>query len=284
MDNQLKPAKLGKNRLLSLAMVMKEIKDQIDNDLTERKDITAQVELDTTNIYFWSRDDCFGKGDTGHSDHLYSKDDLKRTWLEMLDYLRGEGVIVGIDMIKESKEASPPIESFVDYDYFGPWYFVRVIQPGFDNLYSTVISRAQPFVGKADEALDEISIDEQILSKPAIKISLELRNKQLKLFVEGKPKAVIKDFKGANLKNATALKTLLNFRGTYRSKEEMNIGRAKSAVRHLPKTMGIKGQVADQFMMVDSANQKLQIRNNVIVTPQELKELINYIKQNPDKK
>jgi hypothetical protein len=90
------PEELGKNKLLSLAMVLKDIHDPLDQQLTVSDSGTVlQIETYGTNDYFWSRDNCFSFANTGGGGYAYDKEQLKKDRLEMLEHLRSADAIIG---------------------------------------------------------------------------------------------------------------------------------------------------------------------------------------------
>ena len=113
---------------------------------------------------------------------------------------------------------------------------------------------------------------------PVYQVSLQLKGKLLRLYIDDTPSEVVKKFKSKKANNIRAYFELQHSRGSYLTKEEMHIV-GKSVVKDLPKTMGIAGLLADYFIEIDSKGQRLKIPKTVPMSQADLEILLGYVKR-----
>jgi hypothetical protein len=89
----------------------------------------------------------------------------------------------------------------------------------------------------------------------------------------------VKKFDSTSNNNFKASRQLLRHRGHFLSKPDMAI-MTKSPVKDLPKQMGLKGELADYFVELDTENEKLRLLDNVEIPHEDLSNFIDFVKRN----
>jgi hypothetical protein len=111
-------------------------------------------------------------------------------------------------------------------------------------------------------------------------ISLGIKGRVLWLLVNKQYAQKIKRFDSKSNNNFKACRELLRHRSAYLTKDSMGIVNAKSPIKDLPKTMGLKDTLVDYFVDVDIENNKLRFLDNVEIPHDDLPNLITYVKNN----
>lgn len=115
-------------------------------------------------------------------------------------------------------------------------------------------------------------------SNASVNVSLRLKSKVLRLYIENSPSEVVKRFKSKKANNIRAYFELQNNKGSYLTKDDMHF-KGSSAVKDIPKTMGISGVLADHFIDVDSKGQRLRVPKTIIVSRSDLEIILAYVKR-----
>lgn len=111
------------------------------------------------------------------------------------------------------------------------------------------------------------------------KASLRLHSKTLRLYIDGNTTSYkVKQFKSLSLANYKACRNLCFRKKSWLTKEQLDITEAKTAIKDLPRTMGITGPLQQHFLEFNSENQTIRLLDIVKLTKEELDELVEYVK------
>lgn len=289
MSNK-KPEELSRNALLRLAIVVEEIQDQIHNSLTNSNEV--HIQPDTINDYF--RLITCEDGDGWDDENTLSENDvrleqLRKIKIEGLDYLRSDGMIK-IGYMGDDDVSGITSLTFIDYDMSN--FKIKVSLKEFSSFYKAFTKISRPIL-EAElkqhypySSQDDKQPTSHTTGTAICEVSLRLKGKTLRLFINDTPSVVVKKFKSKNANNIRAYFELQRCRGTYLTKEDMKIHlrKAKSNVKDIPKTMGITGLLADYFIDIDSKRQMLRIPKQILIPQEELEILLDYVKRISEKK
>jgi hypothetical protein len=147
-----------------------------------------------------------------------------------------------------------------------------------DRLLKSCIYSIELLDSSKPDATNDTKAAKTVGDNPIYQVSLRLKGKLLRLYIDDTPSEVVKRFKSKSANNIRAYFELQNSRGSYLTKEEMHIV-GKSVVKDLPKTMGIEGLLADYFIEIDSKGQRLKIPKAVPMSQADLEILLAYVKR-----
>ncbi len=263
---------LNKEKLLLVAYIMQQIKDALDNKFTNDN----YIELPPLGINDYMRVIC---DDYDHevTEHDLNEEHVKHSKLKTFRYLYEEEVIaIGYESFIDDDGEYQTIESDFIIQIPGDEqsYPMRINLDNFNDYYKKVIKLAQPYLEKwrsEGTTSGELGRIEEV--------SLKLTGKTLWFCINEVPLLEVKTLKSTKSNNIKFYKELQRRKGRYLSKEEMGIN-AKSDVRHLPKTIGIKGPLLKHFIDIDDKNQKLKIPIKVELPHSEVEKLVAYVKDN----
>jgi hypothetical protein len=194
---------------------------------------------------------------------LLAKD---KKWIRYtFEYFSGRKVETIVDRLKPDLIRLMPVKIFTKQSEEPLIYTIEVLE--------NYGRRNNPAAKK--KTATKIAVN--VADSPTHEVSLLLKRNTLRLFVDKKPSLVVKKFKTKKANNIIAYWNLQLHKGNYLSKEDMHI-RAKSKVKDLPKTMGIKGLLADYFIDIDSKSERLRLpKEPAVLSREELESLLAYV-------
>lgn len=283
------PEALDKNQLLSLAMVLQDIKDGLNHNTAANS--VVSIEPYATNDYFWARDDCFHWSDDG-GDYSYSNANLKDTRQTMLSYLQEAAIVTSIKQ-----------HTYFEQDSYGKQYEeidsynVTINRQLFPEYYANIVKMAQPyleaFVNKRDgeenvtlpqETPSEVTVNVDrpanlSQSKQTHTVSLRLQQRTLRLYIDGNKESypIIK-FKTTSGNNFKACNALCKRKKRILSRDDLGLTAAKTTVKDMPKTMGITGLLQQHFLTFNTEHQTMFMNDNVKMDADEKENLVKYVK------
>ncbi len=111
-------------------------------------------------------------------------------------------------------------------------------------------------------------------------VALSIKGRVLWLLVNQQYAHKVKRFDSKANNNFKACRELLRHRNAFLDKGGMGILDAKSKIKDLPKTMGLKGQLVDYFVDLDLENGRLRLMDKVQISHDDLPSLIIFVKHN----
>ena len=256
---------LNPETLISLAIVLTSIKIASENTEPSTEIKTFPLEFKFSKI----------------AGMPISRDNIRvaeKSKAEIIHYLMSQGAI-------EDYRQEPLVESPLGR-HIRPDFLVTIKPRVFEGFYNRAMPLALTRVETTMmyQSYPKASIQKQDYDSPTVKsaeldVTLVLKGQILSLYVNGSKRTEVKIFKNKKGDNYNACDALTHNKGRYLDKKALG-AKGTSAIKDLPKTMGISGKLARYFIERDKENQKLKMADKVRLTESELEILLAEVKQN----